>query len=725
METNSLSRRQHAIVATFLFFLTFLVYWRSQNTFISDTMWAVHITSSIINSGDINLDEYEQVVEERAFYGLVDKRNNGHILPYFPVGNSILAIPIVWIIENIKQFPDQQSFSTYLQQTSPLDPFLIAIQHFSASLITALIIPVLYYIGVKRFNSTVAILGVLVFAFGTSAYSTASRVLWQHGPSMLMLTIAIALFIKAESDSRAIRWAGIPLAFSFVIRPTNSIPIIILTIVVLLCYRKQFLGYVLGAMIIAVPFLWLNWNSYESVFPPYYMPTRVGASLNFIEALVGNLISPGRGLFVFSPVLIFALYGIVSGVKHKDFSLVDSAFAIIIGLHWIMISTFSHWWGGDSYGPRFFTDILPFMMYFLFMGLYELSRKTTQKWFRYSGMGMFIVLAFVSISIHYIGAQQRAVYSWFRWPVQLETHAPFRLWDWEDLAFLRTPDDWPFSALPLNVVFDLHTYQKDDALSIPMLNNANNEYLWEIKLPYSLKIVQISGIDYSRTDSGVPIVVGETALGVGSYQWLHLKTENSLDSFVDPSLGAIMITAKTVQGEVKSKQIVPVSIVGHGLDWKESSALSESVWLPEDISINGDKANYSLYGLFGIGWYPLERSESYAWRWAESPAELYVFSAEPRSLLMEFVFSSLHDNASPNGFGDSGQLEISAEDQDWVGQVNRGETHQVPLSLEKGWNTIVFNLDSGNFQLADVDASAQDQRELSFSLDSLNFISTD
>jgi hypothetical protein len=38
----------------------------------------------------------------------------------------------------------------------------------------------------------------MVFAFGTAAWSTASRGLWQHGPSMLCLAVAAYLAMRSR-----------------------------------------------------------------------------------------------------------------------------------------------------------------------------------------------------------------------------------------------------------------------------------------------------------------------------------------------------------------------------------------------------------------------------------------------------------------------------------------------------------------------------------------------
>lgn len=47
-------------------------------------------------------------------------------------------------------------------------------------------------------NTRYSLLTVFIFAFCTSAWSTGSRALWQHGPSMLMLSAALYLILSAR-----------------------------------------------------------------------------------------------------------------------------------------------------------------------------------------------------------------------------------------------------------------------------------------------------------------------------------------------------------------------------------------------------------------------------------------------------------------------------------------------------------------------------------------------
>ena len=100
-----------------------------------------------------------------------------------------------------------------------------------------------------------------------------------------------------------------PLAMAYLIRPTAIVPIAMLSTYVLAYHRAWFVKYLCWAMLIAVPWVAFNLAVYKSLLPPYYFEGAFSARTMFTEGLLGNLFSPSRGLFIFSPVLLFALSG--------------------------------------------------------------------------------------------------------------------------------------------------------------------------------------------------------------------------------------------------------------------------------------------------------------------------------------------------------------------------------------------------------------------------------
>lgn len=78
------------------------------------------------------------------------------------------------------------------------------------------------------------------------------------------------------------------------------------------------------------------------------------------------MISPSRGLLVFTPVLVFSIAGILRALRSGWMRPLSICLTVLVILHWVSISLFvGIWWGGYSYGPRLFSDMLPILVLFL------------------------------------------------------------------------------------------------------------------------------------------------------------------------------------------------------------------------------------------------------------------------------------------------------------------------------------------------------------------------
>jgi hypothetical protein len=72
--------------------LIFIFYYNTpSNKGGSDNRWYLHTTKSIVNEGNLNLNEYKDLIIENNYYTIHIINNNYY--NYFPYGNSIFAIP--------------------------------------------------------------------------------------------------------------------------------------------------------------------------------------------------------------------------------------------------------------------------------------------------------------------------------------------------------------------------------------------------------------------------------------------------------------------------------------------------------------------------------------------------------------------------------------------------------------------------------------------------------
>ncbi|MEM8998589.1 MAG: hypothetical protein AAGF23_27645, partial [Acidobacteriota bacterium] len=150
----------------------------------------------------------------------------------------------------------------------------------------------------------------------------------------------------------------------------------------------------------------------------------------------GTLISPGRGLFVYSPIFFFSIVGAALLIRQKRWRLLESCVAAILVLHWLAISSWKIWWGGTVFGPRLFADMVPFLLFFLLPVLERLAVPGGRRLALAAGLAASIA---VSAFIHRSGAIYWATGDWNIEPVSVDEH-PERLWHWGDPPFLRRDD---------------------------------------------------------------------------------------------------------------------------------------------------------------------------------------------------------------------------------------------------------------------------------------------
>jgi hypothetical protein len=167
--------------------------------------------------------------------------------------------------------------------------------------------------------------------------------------------------------------------------------------------------------------------------PDYYRPARLAGS-DYGRALLGNLVSPGRGLFVFSPLFLVPLLFFRATVRGlaRDKALVAIAVAWPL-LHHLLVSRLRHWWAGYSYGPRFLTDVLPGLFVLLCVSVAEARQRPEKRFIPYvlAALGGFSV--FVNTAQ---GLYNRAPKRWNAEP-SIDEH-PELVFDWRYPQFLHT-----------------------------------------------------------------------------------------------------------------------------------------------------------------------------------------------------------------------------------------------------------------------------------------------
>jgi hypothetical protein len=417
------SRRFAAFSAFAVFVVLLVVYAFSSVETPFDSRWSIHTADSLLEGHGGDLSAYLPVLKKFDFYSIEYVDGRPHTI--FPIGVSLLAAPFVAATELV-----DPSFKTRLQNELPA-----RFEKVLASIFGAAAGALFFVLILDQFKRPgVALAAAFVFSLCTTMWSVATRALWQHGPLVLMFVIAMLLLQRARDKPALVQYVSLPLALAYIIRPTAAIAIVVISAFVLIQHRKWLLRYLAWATLFAIPWLAFNVEVYGQILSPYYLGLSYGGAGPpvFGTALAGNLISPSRGLFVYSPVLLVALPGFALSLSDRGQRSLHVAYGLIIVLMLGAASLISVWWAGHSYGPRYMTDLLPFLAYF---GAFTFDMRTGGR--RSAVFATMAVLAAISFGIHLRGATQWAPWFWNVYPDNIDQD-PARLWDWRDPQFLRS-----------------------------------------------------------------------------------------------------------------------------------------------------------------------------------------------------------------------------------------------------------------------------------------------
>src|SRR5262249_1505832 len=126
--------------------------------------------------------------------------------------------------------------------------------------------------------------------------------------------------------------------------------------------------YIVGGLCWAIPVCTLMFFFTGSLFSVAYPLALFDFPHQFWLRLYGLLLSPSRGLLVFSPVILIPVYLIIrywNVLPERELAVLA---VVAIGMHLLILSSYSSWWAG-AYGPRLMLDVVPWFVLLAILGI--------------------------------------------------------------------------------------------------------------------------------------------------------------------------------------------------------------------------------------------------------------------------------------------------------------------------------------------------------------------
>jgi hypothetical protein len=426
----------------------FAVYAASPIIQSGDSRLVLYESDSLMKQGNLEVSEFGPIVHGWPCY-----RHDGDAISRYPWGAAVVSTPFFAVSEAGSKLVGSPLDANF--RSKP--PRLLEKDIASAIVALAALAIVLLTLEMTGRLAPALVAGT-VFALGTSFWSTASRGLWQHGPVVLFTTLGLWCLVRGRR-LRDWRWsaiAGLPLGMAFVVRPTLACAIGLAGLVLLFTDRKALLWYCVAAASVVLPSVVLNLVTYGTLIVPVYLPgqgpVNSGISPTLGDGLVGTMVSPGRGLLVFTPFLVLSLVGV--WLRRKQLNGLDIVAVGSILFLWYATANTVTWEGGASYGPRYLTDTLPFFAYFIapVFGLVVRPLRTYTPAVAALAAALLLTVAWSGL-VHARGALSWSTQLWNSQPETAYVGDRHRIWSWHDPQFFRgghaTYDDlYPPAGLP-------------------------------------------------------------------------------------------------------------------------------------------------------------------------------------------------------------------------------------------------------------------------------------
>ncbi len=353
-----------------LFFITYAYFFQgggwNQNA-------RICLTRAIIEHGTFAIDRYKEDAPGMEWVNTGDwAYADGHYYSNKSPGLSFLAVPF---------FAASRMIAARFMPGDPGRQILAGAYVstvFTVAALSAFLCLLLFYAFHRVFamSATAAMTLTVLFGFGTLAFSY-STTFYCHQPAACcsLLSFVLAMNIRYGGSSRKnmmAMLAGFSAALAVLIEPSTMIMLaaVAFCLVSVREGRSYIPLFVLGCMLPGAVLGWYNYACFGHPLASSYnysndlvMWKVEGTLFGFPDArrLYELLISPYRGLFFSSPVLLMAVPGFFLFLGRRQWRSSLLICALISAVFICFIAGFHAWHGGSAAGPRYLLPMFPFL----------------------------------------------------------------------------------------------------------------------------------------------------------------------------------------------------------------------------------------------------------------------------------------------------------------------------------------------------------------------------
>jgi hypothetical protein len=329
-------------------------------------------------------DDGKAVYYEPTAYWLIRTREH-ELASFYPVVTPLLVAPLyapaaLWLDARGWEQPHVDRVAEWMEKL--------------AASILAAAASVLVFLLLRREGNRWAMPLALAFAFGTNTWMISSQALWQHGTGEFLIALSLLLVLSPASAAR-IALLGAVCVLVAANRPPDALVAAAIGGFVVWRDWRSAAWLIAGAAAPMAALLYYNLGFMGHLAGGYGV---VKPPVNFFQGdwsgLAGLLVSPARGLLVFSPFLAFVVVGLIQRLRSPDTRALAVALTLAVVGQFLLYAQ-GDWRAGTSWGPRWLTDILPILVWMLAPAPLVL---------RPVARGLFVAAIALSVGVQTVGA---------------------------------------------------------------------------------------------------------------------------------------------------------------------------------------------------------------------------------------------------------------------------------------------------------------------------------
>ena len=354
-----------------LFLLSFLLLMAAGRIAPQDEETTFRMTANLIEYGRTTITEQNITVEPQVYPGFLPSMQprtllttwavpgrDGQKYPQFMPGQAVVNIPLYLLGRLISG--------------GPLNLRSVIVTHWTTSLFNPIVIALtgwLIALFATRFGYSQRLSIVLGLAYPLSTFAVPYTGTYFSEPliALLILLAAYAVY-HTRADRHTLWWlviAGTSLGLTVFIRERSAIMIPPFAIYLWLLRRKLvwrgWLAFFAPMVVLGIVIGLFNWTRYGSPLTFGFSALQhTSFTTPLVLGLYGLLISPGKGLLLYTPIAWAGLIGLIITLRTRRAEAI--LFTLIILAELLFFAMYEFWTGGWNWGPRYILPIVPLLV---------------------------------------------------------------------------------------------------------------------------------------------------------------------------------------------------------------------------------------------------------------------------------------------------------------------------------------------------------------------------